>query len=128
MSVESRLDGFPNNLVQMTANKFFLCPWKCSLNRACTLLYSRMSVKTQERHPGVVTGSTLQSLASCASTAKNSGKKAGNHQGGFWKPEGGIFLLHRIFRSSHINLSVQFCSLSLKTDPVERRESPDKVK
>lgn len=60
-----------------------LCPWKCSLNHVCTLLCSKVSVKTQ----GSVTGSAL---ASCATTAENAGKTAGNHQGAFWKPEGGI--------------------------------------
>lgn len=112
----------------MRKNKF-ICLWKCNLNHTCTLLCSKASVKTQERHPGGATGSTLKSLALCATAAKNAGKKLGITVDVFGnQTEGGILLLHRILMPSHVELLVQFFSLSLKTNPVETKENPDKVK
>lgn len=51
-----------------------MCPGKSNLNQTCMLLHTKLSVKSQVRYPGVLTGSSLKSLALCATTAKNANK------------------------------------------------------
>jgi len=67
------------------------------------LLYSKLSVKTQERCSGVLPGSRLKSLALCTTTAKNANKmfvltKNVSEN----KAEGVILLLHRTSMHSYI--------------------------
>lgn len=65
-----------------------LCPWKCNLSHGCALLCSKVSVKTQERRPGVVPGDTLKSLDLRHNSQKR-WQRVGNPQGGFWKRDRG---------------------------------------
>lgn len=80
-----------------------MCLGKSNLNHTCMLLSSKLSVKTQERYPGVLTGCFLKSLALCATTAKNANKMLVLTKNVFEnKTEGVILLLHRILMHSHI--------------------------